>query len=335
MIDKLKRFREPAAFVFLGAVVVQIIVAVVQLPIRADTYSTTTSRGGLGIAAQNVLTQYLQHPGLVVAAAILVGSCVLMTERTAHDRLLVVISLIIFGVLTLESLVLAILGLTSGLNFLDLINTVMLLLVPAGSAVLMLLVVLNLPAPAGRQAPGYGYGPPGYQAGMQPPSGPGGAYPQQPAPYPPHASPEPGYPSPGPQPGQPFGGPPPQSQAPAGPPPGNPSFGGPPQPGQGPPPGSPPSGPPSQPGQPFGGPQEPVQPPDTPPPPPGQQPSSAGQGPPPEAPSPGPSPTSGADTGETTQIRPTADQPPAGETESDPAGYPFGPAEQSGERDDS
>ncbi len=96
------RLREPAAWVALGALVLNLVLAVVAMA----TYPGPLANIGLTLSAQAA------NPVPLIALAVLVSFCVLR-ERTAHARLLTLLSLIAGVLAVLFGLGLALLGLAA------------------------------------------------------------------------------------------------------------------------------------------------------------------------------------------------------------------------------
>ena len=96
------RLREPAAWVALGALVLNLVLAVVAMA----TYPGPLANIGLTLSAQAA------NPVPLIALAVLVSFCVLR-ERTAHARLLTLLSLIAGVLAVLLGLGLALLGLAA------------------------------------------------------------------------------------------------------------------------------------------------------------------------------------------------------------------------------
>jgi hypothetical protein len=101
-MESLLRFREPAAWVALGALVLNIILAVVAMA----TYPGPTAEVGL------VLSARAANPVPLVVLAVLVSFCV-VRERTPNARLLTILSLIVGIIAVLLGLTLALLGLAA------------------------------------------------------------------------------------------------------------------------------------------------------------------------------------------------------------------------------
>ena len=96
------RLREPAAWVALGALVLNLVLAVVAMA----TYPGRLADIGLTLSAQAA------NPVPLIALAVLVSFCVLR-ERTAHARLLTLLSLIAGALAVLFGIGLALLGLAA------------------------------------------------------------------------------------------------------------------------------------------------------------------------------------------------------------------------------
>jgi hypothetical protein len=99
-MDSLMRLREPAAWVAFGALVLNLVLAVVGM---------ATFSGPLANVAV-VLSARAANPVPLVVLAVLVSFCVLR-QRTPHARLLTILSLVVGGLAVLLGLTLALLGL--------------------------------------------------------------------------------------------------------------------------------------------------------------------------------------------------------------------------------
>jgi hypothetical protein len=147
-MQSLMRLREPAAWVALGALVLNIVLAVVAIA----THPGPTANVGL------VLSARAANPVPLVVLAVLVSFCV-VRERTPHARLLTILSLIIGGIAVLFGLTLALLGLaaesTPVLAVLASIVTQLISLI----AVVLLIKLLQLQAVPRRLPAGIGLAP--------------------------------------------------------------------------------------------------------------------------------------------------------------------------------
>jgi hypothetical protein len=101
-MDSLMRLREPAAWVAFGALVLNLVLAVVGMA----TYSGPLANVALALSARAA------NPVPLVVLAVLVSFCVLR-ERTPHARLLTILSLVVGGIAILLGLTLALLGLAA------------------------------------------------------------------------------------------------------------------------------------------------------------------------------------------------------------------------------
>jgi hypothetical protein len=102
VVESLMRLREPAAWVALGALVLNLVLAVIAMA----TYPGRLADIGLTLSAQAA------NPVPLIALAVLVSFCVLR-ERTAHARLLTLLSLIAGALVVLFGIGLALLGLAA------------------------------------------------------------------------------------------------------------------------------------------------------------------------------------------------------------------------------
>jgi hypothetical protein len=101
-VESLMRLREPAAWVALGALVANLVIATVGL---------TTFESPL-VSTAWMWSERVADPMLLVVLAILVSFCVLL-ERTPHARQLTLISLIVGVIAVLVGLTLALLGIVA------------------------------------------------------------------------------------------------------------------------------------------------------------------------------------------------------------------------------
>jgi hypothetical protein len=102
VVESLMRLREPGAWVALGALVLNLVLAVVAM----STYPGRLADIGLTLSTQAA------NPVPLIALAVLVAFCVLR-ERTAHARLLTLLSLIAGALVVLFGVGLALLGLAA------------------------------------------------------------------------------------------------------------------------------------------------------------------------------------------------------------------------------
>ena len=147
-MESLLRLREPAAWVALGALVLNIVLAIVAMA----SYPGPTANVGL------VLSARAANPVPLVVLAVLVSFCV-VRERTPHARLLTILSLIVGVIAVLLGLTLALLGLaaepTPVLAVLAAIVTQLISLI----AVALLIKLLQLQAVPRRLPAGIGLAP--------------------------------------------------------------------------------------------------------------------------------------------------------------------------------
>jgi hypothetical protein len=101
-MDSLMRLREPAAWVALGALVLNLVLAIVAMA----SYPGPVANVGL------VLSARAANPVPLIVLAVLVSFCV-VRERTPHARLLTILSLIVGVIAVLFGLTLALLGLAA------------------------------------------------------------------------------------------------------------------------------------------------------------------------------------------------------------------------------
>jgi hypothetical protein len=143
-VESLLRLREPAAWVALAALVVNLVLATVGL---------ATFEGPLVNMAW-MWSERVADPMLLIALAILVSFCVLR-ERTPHARLLTLISLIVGVIAVLFGLSLALLGIAATAPILAVLAAI----VPQAISVIaigVLIKLLQLQAVPRRLPPGIG-----------------------------------------------------------------------------------------------------------------------------------------------------------------------------------
>jgi hypothetical protein len=134
-MESLKRMREPAAFIVLAVLWLQLLINLVEFFVYGRQLHGSSAMAALVISAQ--MPQTLT----VLLLALLVGSCVL-ADRTKHARLLVLLALISSVVTILAALTLGILGLVaeSMMRVLDLVE----LLLPIVVGVLVVFALVRL-----------------------------------------------------------------------------------------------------------------------------------------------------------------------------------------------
>jgi hypothetical protein len=147
-MDSLLRLREPAAWVALGALVLNLLLAVVAMA----SYSGPTANVGLLLSARAA------NPVPLIVLAVLVTFCV-VRQRTPHARLLTILSLVVAVIAVLFGLTLALLGLaaesTPVLAVLATIVTQLISLI----AIVLLIKLLQLQAVPRRLPAGIGLAP--------------------------------------------------------------------------------------------------------------------------------------------------------------------------------
>jgi hypothetical protein len=147
-MESLMRLREPAAWVALGALVLNILLAVVAIA----THPGPTANVGL------VLSARAANPVPLVVLAVLVCFCV-VRERTPHARLLTILSLIVAVIAVLFGLTLALLGLAAESRpVLAVVATIVTQLISL-IAVVLLIKLLQLQAVPRRLPAGIGLAP--------------------------------------------------------------------------------------------------------------------------------------------------------------------------------
>jgi hypothetical protein len=134
-MESLKRMREPAAFIVLAVLWLQLLINLVEFFVYGRQLHGSSAMAALVISAQ--MPQTLT----VLLLALLVASCVL-ADRTKHARLLVLLALISSVVTILAALTLGILGLVaeSMMRILDVVE----LLLPIVVGVLVVFALVRL-----------------------------------------------------------------------------------------------------------------------------------------------------------------------------------------------
>lgn len=198
MLERLRRFREPAAYVVLAAIGLQIVLALVAV----GYYTVLAGPSGAGYIAAEQLSRTL-----MLLAVIVVASCALWGPPTPHARTIALAGIVLFGVHGGLALVLAVIGMFESGNAFAMVTVLLELLVPGLAIVVLIAVRSGLP-PA-RPASGHqlqGQQLPGQQQPRQPYPGqphgrpqnlptrpvqqpPGGRPPQQPGEFPPGTAP--------------------------------------------------------------------------------------------------------------------------------------------------
>jgi hypothetical protein len=143
-MESLMRLREPAAWVALGALVVNLVIAIVGL---------ATFEGPL-VSMAWMWSERVADPMPLVALAVLVSLCVLF-ERTPHARQLTLVSLIASVIAVLLGLTLALLGIVATAPILAVLAAI----VPQAISVIavaLLIKLLQLQAVPRRLPPGIG-----------------------------------------------------------------------------------------------------------------------------------------------------------------------------------
>jgi hypothetical protein len=134
-MESLKRMREPAAFIVLAVLWLQLLINLVEFFVYGRQLHGSSAKAALVISAQ--MPQTLT----VLLLALLVASCVL-ADRTKHARLLVLLAVISSVATILAALTLGILGLVaeSVTKVLDLVE----LLLPVVVGVLVVFALVRL-----------------------------------------------------------------------------------------------------------------------------------------------------------------------------------------------
>jgi hypothetical protein len=138
------RLREPAAWVALGALVLNLVVALVGL---------ATFEGPL-VSTGWMWSERVANPMSLLALAVLVGSC-LLRERTPHARQLTLVSVIVSVIAVLLGLILALLGIAATAPILAVLAAI----VPQTISIIavgLLIKLLRLQAVPRRLPPGIG-----------------------------------------------------------------------------------------------------------------------------------------------------------------------------------
>lgn len=152
-MERLARLREPAAWVALGALVLNLVLAVVQL---------ATFEGPLVNMGWLLSDRVANYPMYLLALAVLASFCV-VRKRTSHARQLTLISLVVGVIAVLLGLILALLGIGATAPILEVLAAI----VPqaiAIIAVVLLIELLLLQAVPRRLPPGIGLVVPEYLA---------------------------------------------------------------------------------------------------------------------------------------------------------------------------
>ena len=134
-MESLKRMREPAAFIVLAVLWLQLLINLVEFLLYGRQLHGSSARAALVISAQMPQTLTVLLLGLLVA------SCVL-ADRTKHARLLVLLALISSVVTILAALTLGVMGLVaeSVTKVLDMVE----LLLPIVVGVLVIFALVRL-----------------------------------------------------------------------------------------------------------------------------------------------------------------------------------------------
>jgi hypothetical protein len=143
-MESLMRLREPAAWVALGALVINLLLALVGL---------STFEGPLGSIGW-MWSERVANPMYLLGLAVLVSFCVLR-ERTSHARQLTIISLIVGVIAVLLGLTLALLGIGATAPILAVLAAIV-PQVMSITAVALLIKLLQLQAVPRRLPPGIG-----------------------------------------------------------------------------------------------------------------------------------------------------------------------------------
>ncbi|SDT08463.1 hypothetical protein [Microlunatus soli] len=128
MLERLMRFREPAAYLLLAAVGLQIVLALVAV----GYYTVMAGPSGPGYIAAQQLSRTL-----VLLAAIVVVGCALWGPPTPHARGIALAGIVLFGAHGGLALVLAVVGMFGSGNVFAMVTVLLELLVP-GLAVVVL-----------------------------------------------------------------------------------------------------------------------------------------------------------------------------------------------------
>jgi len=147
-MQSLMRLREPAAWVAFGALVLNLMLAVIAMA----TYQGQVANVALALSARAA------NPVPLVVLAVLVSFCV-VRERTLHARLLTMLSLIAGGLAVLFGLMLALLALTADPKPVIGVLSTIVLQVTSVIAVVLLIKLLQLQAVPRRLPAGIGLAP--------------------------------------------------------------------------------------------------------------------------------------------------------------------------------
>ncbi len=134
-MTSLKRLREPAAFVVLGVLALQLLVELIEFFVYGSEVYGSLSAAALAISGQMIETV------TVVTLGLLVASCV-VRDRTRHARLLVVLALVGTALMIAAPLALGLIGLAAPapMKALQLIDLLVALVLP--TLILIGLIIL-------------------------------------------------------------------------------------------------------------------------------------------------------------------------------------------------
>lgn len=135
-MERLRRFREPAAYVVLAALAVQIVLAVAAV----GYYTLLAGPSGAGTIAAQQLSRTL-----VILAAVVVGACALWGQPTPHARAITLAGIVLFSVHGLLALVLAVFAMFESSNVFAMVTMLLELLVPGLAVVVLVAVRSALP----------------------------------------------------------------------------------------------------------------------------------------------------------------------------------------------
>jgi hypothetical protein len=135
-MESLKRMREPAAFIVLAVLWLQLLINLVEFFLYGRQLHGSSAKAALVISAQMPQTITVLLLGLLVA------SCVL-ADRTKHARLLVLLALISSVVTILAALTLGVMGLVAE-SVTKVLDMVELLLLPIVVGVLVIFALVRL-----------------------------------------------------------------------------------------------------------------------------------------------------------------------------------------------
>lgn len=163
MLETLRRYREPVAWALLGALALQLLLTILTFALAAA--------GVGGLRAAGYAAGYPLAGGLVIAAAVVLGSCVYWGQPTSNARLLVLLGAALFAAAVLVDVLVAVIGMVGGSGFSSMLSEILQAALPGLAAVVLFGVWESLPAPVRPRAlpgPPPTWGPPVHQQQSEP-----------------------------------------------------------------------------------------------------------------------------------------------------------------------